>query len=314
LGPNAQQAGQGSGGAVSSIGAQLTINNSVISGNSAVNYGGGVYITTSTVNINNTTVSNNVANTNNDIYGEGGGVWIRAEGVVTVTGSTISGNRTNRNADPGPNPDLRFAGHGGGVWVQGILTVNNSTVSGNFAELNGGGFYVSYSGGGSGVLNLNSSTIVNNAAAGTGGVWWWDTLGHPPVNIRNTIIANNGADVSGTFTSQGYNLIRNPTGATITGGTGNLTGVDPLLGPLANNGGARRYLVYPAQFTRIHRCRIWFWRGHSSAGGLRRRRQNRHCRFPTVERSLVYPEKPARIYGYFIRHKWRSTGSRRLRR
>ena len=234
-GPNAQQSGQGGGGGISTNGAELTINNSVITGNSAANDGGGIYITASTVNIRNTTVSDNIANTNSDVYGSGGGVWIRAEGKVTVSGSTISGNLTKRNVT---SNDTRFAGHGGGFWVQGVLTSENNTISGNTAEQIGGGVHVAYPGGGAGVLNLNSSTIVNNTAGSVGGVYWFDTLGHPPVNIRNTIIANNGSDISGTFASQGYNLIENPSGGTITGTTtGNITGVDPNLGALAENGG-----------------------------------------------------------------------------
>ena len=64
------------------------------------------------------------------------------------------------------------------------------------------------------------------------------------VNIRNSIFANNTAggtapDIFGTVNSQGYNLIRNTTGATINGTTtGNITGVDPRIdGVLRFNGG-----------------------------------------------------------------------------
>ncbi|HLM60034.1 MAG TPA: choice-of-anchor Q domain-containing protein, partial [Pyrinomonadaceae bacterium] len=248
-GPNAQQSGQGSGGAISSTGAQMTINNSVISGNSAVNHGGGVYITTSTVNINNTTVSHNVANTNNDLYGDGGGVWIRAEGRVTVTGSTISSNRTNRNTQ---TTDLRFAGNGGGFFVEGALTLNNSTVSGNFAELNYGGIVDTNPGGIEDQVHISNSTIVNNHAAGNVGGFGVDSVSDAgQQSLRNTIIANNVASggtsqdvystTSAPINSLGYNLIKNITGATIGGTTtGNIYGQDPLLGPLANNDGATR--------------------------------------------------------------------------
>jgi len=63
--------------------------------------------------------------------------------------------------------------------------------------------------------------------------------------LRNTIVAKNNApaapDVSGTFSSQGTNLIGITDGSVGFGGT-DLTGdsfnpLDPLLGPLANNGG-----------------------------------------------------------------------------
>ena len=68
------------------------------------------------------------------------------------------------------------------------------------------------------------------------------------MNARNTIIAKNtapsgGPDFNGTLASQGFNLIGNNSGATITPaqltdqiGTAGAP-IDPLLGPLQNNGG-----------------------------------------------------------------------------
>ena len=234
-GPNAQQSGEGAGGGVSNNGGQLTVNNSVITGNSAATDGGGVYIVSSVVTITNSTISNNIANTNSDIYGDGGGIWIRADGTLTVSRSVISGNTTHGNTE---TDDLRFAGHGGALFAIGNSTLENTTVSGNVAEYIGGGIYSSFAGGNNGNLTVNSSTIVNNTGGGAGGVFWVNTLGHNPVNIGNTIVANNGVDVSGTLASQGYNLIEDTTGTTFTGDTtGNITGQDPLLGPLGNYGG-----------------------------------------------------------------------------
>src|SRR5262249_54442497 len=62
------------------------------------------------------------------------------------------------------------------------------------------------------------------------------------VTLYNTIVAGNTAptapDISGTVISNGYNLIQNTSGATITGTTtGNILGQNPLLGPLEDNGG-----------------------------------------------------------------------------
>src|SRR3989337_982403 len=69
-------------------------------------------------------------------------------------------------------------------------------------------------------------------------------LGQPAVLLfRKTIVAGNtasevGPDCSGTIGSSGYNLVGSTSGCTITGDTtGNLTGVDPLLSPLQDNGG-----------------------------------------------------------------------------
>jgi hypothetical protein len=115
--------------------------------------------------------------------------------------------------------------------------MTNSTVSGNTAGRNGGGISTA-----SGIVNITNSTIVNNTAAMGGGVIRVFTGSSDPINFRNTIVANNTAstapDISGPINSLGYNLIRNTTGATINGDTtGNITGVDPKLSALRNNGG-----------------------------------------------------------------------------
>jgi hypothetical protein len=63
------------------------------------------------------------------------------------------------------------------------------------------------------------------------------------VTTSNSIFANNTVsiaepDFSGALTSHGYNLIGNTEGTTITGTTtGNQLNVNPLLGPLQDNGG-----------------------------------------------------------------------------
>jgi hypothetical protein len=54
----------------------------------------------------------------------------------------------------------------------------------------------------------------------------------------NTDAGNQAPDCSAAITSQGYNLVENATGCTGLTGTGDLTGMDPRLGPLtAANGG-----------------------------------------------------------------------------
>src|SRR5262249_3705719 len=67
-------------------------------------------------------------------------------------------------------------------------------------------------------------------------------------NISNTLIAGNTTlisntgpsysadDCNGTITSGDYNLVQNTSGCTLSG-THNVIGLDPLLGPLQNNGG-----------------------------------------------------------------------------
>ncbi len=65
------------------------------------------------------------------------------------------------------------------------------------------------------------------------------------MSLKNTILANNttpaggqGPDCYGMLNSQGFNLIRTMTSCTVGGPTiGDITGQDPLLNTLADNGG-----------------------------------------------------------------------------
>jgi hypothetical protein len=98
--------------------------------------------------------------------------------------------------------------------------------------------------GSGGISNGNTLTVVNSTISGNTGNSGGGIYNHfnQIANIKNTIVANNtastGPDLNGTFNSQDYNLIGNTSGATFTGSTAhNITNVNALLGPLANNGG-----------------------------------------------------------------------------
>ena len=182
----------------------------------------------------------NVAVSNNN--SESSGAGILNYGPLNLTNVTISGNTAS-----GANP----LGGGGIAHFGGAATLNNVTISGNKAT-NTGGVANGGSGGGISIynpatLNLNNVTIVNNSASasvahlGTGG---GIDVRADTVNFKNTLIAGNtssgaGPDCDGILTSQGYNLIQNTANCVIAGNTtGNVTGQDPLLTPLSNNGGA----------------------------------------------------------------------------
>lgn len=135
-------------------------------------------------------------------------------------------------------------GDGGGIYAGGALDLINSTVSGNTAGRDYGGVFDRNSGGSTDIVNITSSTIVNNTANGNIGGYGVNASDVGQNSIRNTIVANNTAnggtspDINGPINSLGYNLFENSTGATITGDTtGNITGQDPNLGALRNNGG-----------------------------------------------------------------------------
>ncbi|MBR8838134.1 MAG: hypothetical protein DSM106950_30070 [Stigonema ocellatum SAG 48.90 = DSM 106950] len=237
--------GGGNGGGIFNSGT-ATLSNSTISGNTAEGEfggsGGGIS-NTGTLTLNYSTISGNSAVAG---YGGGGG-GISNTGTLTLSNSTISGNSLSG----------MFSVYGGGIFNSGTATLSNSTISGNKAilshsEVLGGGIYNNYSA----TLTLLFSTITQNQAANGGGVYQSDV---PPTvspnavrgsfSVRNTIIVANlngeGAEnpyVSGTFTSNGYNLIGDSTGSTGFGLTGDIVGtsdnpIDPRLDTLNSNGG-----------------------------------------------------------------------------
>ena len=201
-------------GAGVSNGGTLTLAKVTITNNTAelgVGHGGGVS-NTGDLTLTHSTVTGNTG-------GVGGG-GISNSNFITILNSTIVGNLAGST------------GPGGGLYNSGgIATVTNSTFSANTTNTNGGGVFNT-----GGTVILTNTTVTNNAATnGTcGGV-----VASSGTSIKNTIIANNlSSDVFGTIESQDYNLIENTAGATFTGTTThNITGVDPLVGPLANNGG-----------------------------------------------------------------------------
>jgi hypothetical protein len=186
----------------------LMLYGSRIIGNVAFDQGGGI-ANTGTLTITNSTVSDNTSRL-------GGG--IANLGILTLTNGTFSNNT---------------ASQGGGVANMSMLIMANSTLSGNTA---GQGGAIDNTG----TLIMNNATISSNTAGQGGGIVSSDGT----IHVGNTIVAGNAdlggqaQDCIGTLTSQGYNLIQDTLGCTVVGdSTGNLLGVDPDLGPLADNGG-----------------------------------------------------------------------------
>jgi predicted outer membrane repeat protein len=216
LARNFALAGDGGSGAGISNGGTLFVTNSSLDGNYA-DFGGGISNSFGTVTINNSTLSGNTTT----LGGSGGGIF-NSFGTVTINNSTLSGNS---------------AYEGGGILNAGTLTVTSSTLSGNIANSGGGS---SGSGGGidntfGGTLTITGSTFSRNSArTGGGAISTSDGFTHS----RNTIIAGNGPgpDLAGNLGSQGHNLIGNTQGGSGFDPT-DLLNVDPLLGPLQDNGG-----------------------------------------------------------------------------
>ncbi len=232
----------------------------VTGGNAGTDNGGGIY-NEGTLTLEDATVTQNAADWGAGIYSTGeltvrrctisdnSSEGIGTEGTATIEDSTISdndssgvfnkGTATIRRSTISGNISLDF---GGGIYndIDGTLTLINSTVSGNSTGTGtdyGGGIYNS----GSATLKVSSSTIADNIAASDGGGVYNHSTG--TAELKSTIIADNvsnagsGNDLSGDFTSYGYNMIEDANGYTMNSTGTDKPGQDPQLQPLADNGG-----------------------------------------------------------------------------
>jgi parallel beta-helix repeat protein len=195
----------------------LTLTNCTVSGNQTIalyNYIGG------TLTITDSMLSGNSGDFGGALYNSG---------TAILTNCTLNGNS---------------AAYGAGLYDLGIATLTTCTLSGNSVTHRGGGITMDYGGN----MTLTNCTISGNSAGlEGGGICNNDTSINGDLKVKNTLIAGNSAansspDMKGKLTSQGYNLIGNNSGATITPATGDLIGtiaspINPLLAPLANYGG-----------------------------------------------------------------------------
>ncbi len=172
---------------------------SSVSGNSAENGGG---IMGSQLQLSESTISGNTALVVGGIYQIG----VEQEGILTkstLTNSTVSGNRG----------DLVV----GGIRVQGTMTITNSTISGNVGANSAGGLQ----------NLLGFATVVNTIISGN----------TAPTGPQSGPDCASHDGFRETFFSQGHNLIGNDAGCNFIPAQSDLVNVDPLLGPLADNGG-----------------------------------------------------------------------------
>lgn len=196
----------------------ILITQSDIMYNTAVGIqGGGIYAGGKALDVQNSTIAYNSAAT------FGGGILASFDGPTTLDGVTLIGNE---------------ASSGAAFFSQtGSITATNTTVSRNNATNNYGGFYVS---GPNTSLFVQNSTIAENSRTNTAGNGFNGIMrgNNATVSIVNTILADNqenNCSSSSNIISLGHNLSTDYTCSLSQ--TGDQPGVDPLLGPLADNGG-----------------------------------------------------------------------------
>ena len=221
------------GGCIQSEGSRLTLERVVVAECESFGAGGGIGSTGTNAHggylslVEATVKSNWAAN-------GGGGIFNNHSSVLDVSGSTVSGNEGR---------------DGGGIGSTGPATIVNTTVSGNRSRARGGGVDMQ-----NGTMTIAHTTIVGNQSdvdhiggdGSGGGVFFYGDYG--ALVLKHTIVADNlngsgsGPDCAASpgrlpLTSGGYNLVGNDDGCAYTPGPGDVIDADPLLGPLADNGG-----------------------------------------------------------------------------
>jgi hypothetical protein len=190
-------------------------------------YGAGAFAYRGIVSLYDSTVSGNRATIDpSNIHGSyDTGAGIFSDNGGTAVRSTFANNFTD--------------GTGGGLATHGPFSLDNCTISSNVARRGGGVFLRAHT-----LVSWHSDTIAFNRAADGGGVFFAGLA--PPVELQSTLVANNSAS-SGTadfgatspLVVSGANNLVVASSATVTLPADTLQ-VDPLLLPLADNGGPTR--------------------------------------------------------------------------
>lgn len=220
-------------------------------------YGGGLYNASTACVTACWFESNRVTGLRGELCGGSAfGAGVFSERDLVILDSTLNGNLAQGCSEFSTGGD----GYGGALFngAAGRAILDDCTLSGNAA--NGGSGINAGNGRGGGIYNqgdaaLNHCTLITNMAAqgtgyagfpysspdgdGSGGGMYSET----PVQVCNSIVAGNGAsvsgfDCSGVLLSEGYNLIESTSACSILGVTiGNVYGVSPLVGLLQAAGG-----------------------------------------------------------------------------
>jgi hypothetical protein len=194
----------------------------IMNGNCGVaQQGGGIKLAGGTLELRDCAVVGNTVPQNVGVEENGGGVHADSASTFIARRTLFANN-------------VVAEGLGGGVRCTGYMTLENCTFTANSASEAGG---VSYRSDGVMTGMIESCTISGNSCSiGGGGI----RIGEGVCGIRNTIVAGNYApsvpDTDGVFSSLGHNLIGIIDTSTGWVGT-DILGADPMLGPLASNGG-----------------------------------------------------------------------------
>ncbi len=199
-------------------------------------YGGGIWA--DSLKMSNCTL------TSNKSYKDGGGIYAN---VLATRYSAVINNEAIGRREKERRGIVFAGGSGGGIFVTTQLDIAQSTISKNKASAKGGGIYLNSTSKNGSMYNC---TITENVAIEGGGLHTITLMGL----FANNIVANNKGDILSTSDINSAirwlddNVIQNNLIGVWEGidpfvGINNITGtltepIDPMLGPLGNNGGA----------------------------------------------------------------------------
>lgn len=256
------------GGAVSTLLGDISLNRSRVTGNRVISTtrgglgqarGGGLYTASGSIAVTDSVIAGNSVKSGFEDLGDyasflaGGGLFADS-GLLTIAGSTIAGNEAVSTVD------LRWQ-RGGGIGYMGpSARIRHSTIEGNYTTGDGGGLHHQ----GPSLRLANSTISGNTAARGAGGL---EDIS-PTVLDHVTIAFNRGGTVGGAMFHRGGELHNSIVSDNSTdegvhadlatengqsmGGDHNVIGssggtvpadtlsIDPMLLPLADNGGPTR--------------------------------------------------------------------------
>jgi CSLREA domain-containing protein len=212
------------GDGMNSLNGNISITNSTLTGGGVNSSGGALSLTSTTITgdgVN--TSSGSISLTRSTISGATSNGVNSSTGAVTLVDSAVlNSGSSGINTSSGAislTRSLVAGSNGEGISsYSGAVTVVNSTLSGNEY-----GIYASAS-----VVTIDGSTIALSLDGGIEG-------STPTVTMTNTIVAGNAPDCGVAVTSAQFSLSSDASCGLA--GTGNLPNTNPLLGPLANNGG-----------------------------------------------------------------------------
>jgi hypothetical protein len=250
---NGSYAGAIGGGCIYSAGSLQTIYTRVTSCSKTSTgsdkaYGGAIYVRDVAMIVGSTIIDNTAHA--DAAASAGGGVWANSLQVFvsTISGNTVSGDGSHYARGGGVfalgDTDIRYslisaneATSGGGVFLIGaaedVMAIRNSTISGNHASGSGGGIYAKYRP----FAVANSTITANTAGDQCGGMF----LAYA-TELQSTIVANNTAQ-NGATADMGSPYDIEISGANNLVIASNVPlppdtiAVNPMLGPLQDNGG-----------------------------------------------------------------------------